>query len=198
MLQQIRSNSFPASVALISGAFITVLESGDSLSSIRGTFPGEKELIETNLTRNGAAVVSFDPPRLRTVYEISSMNISVPQLRAAVSTAEKSKNTGTIGYTINLMVNGFLVFSESITTGSIVEGVARAPAAQLQVSLPQSIVLSKNDSIEIVVGAFIRFGVIGGTIEALTVEDHGTVEGGQVVKATIIYDQTMSGKKGHN
>jgi hypothetical protein len=166
---------------------------GDEIASILGALPSEPE---GEIVRGGGLEVSFDPPRLRTIYEISNINIVFPPLQLFLETAA-SKVSGNFGYIVSLRVNNVLVLSELVPPESYSAGEKEKidpimQSRQLQISLPQSIVLSRNDAIALEVGAFMTVTKASVKAELAVIELVPARTGASsVLTANLLYSQSQ-------
>lgn len=180
---------FTAAPLIRTGAFAT---------SIKGLLPGELE--EGIVLRWGGAVFNFTPPRLRTVFDLASLLLTVPRLEFSLAprTVESEANL-TFGWIAQLIVDTVPVLIQEIEPAAIkmetkpVKQHFTYLEKQTQLLLPQPIRVSRASEITLKVAAFFRVGQLKGEFGAGASENEITGYAGSQMTAVLGYNQSMVG-----
>jgi hypothetical protein len=153
--------------------------------------------------RQGGVELQFDPPRLRTSYEIQDITVQLPFLELVVEDdAEASeKIRGTFGWLVILNVGGAPYYAEPIPSETI--NLPKGTTIQykqpqvVQLQFSQSIIVSQGSSVSLQVLAFLS--VTSGEVPAASILSSPGEQiahpGSPSISATMVY--TQESPRGH-
>lgn len=156
---QIRSVALRPSGATFVWVEATPITSNEIVASTQGRILGETP--KSTQVRSGGKRLVFDPPRLRSAFSISGVQLHLPPLSATFAgPAEPGVNAkGLFGWLASIVIGGVTLYSEPISPFSFKvsateKATTGAPSLAQQLQFDQTLAVGPGESLELMVDAY--------------------------------------------
>lgn len=118
MPSQIQQITLPA-FAWLENLLATKIQAGQIIGSSPGVVVGENLMgfVPTSLQRHGSVLLNYNPPRLRSLYQINDVNVNLPSVSLALDVEETESEfvlKGKFGWIVALKINNIPIYSEPL------------------------------------------------------------------------------------